>query len=510
MKKKRKNSSIITIDFYNKRYFKLEAGRFSKVNSLKEVSKNDTTIAYIANSEFIIEPVEISNSIPPEHVQTVIEDKVYEELRLDTTINYSIIPIKTAFVSNNIKYQTLIIDQNNIEKECTPIAKQIKYLDYLIPAPLLYKVFYSNKKLEPQKCDMFIYFGLSDMFVTFYYKGEFLYSKSLKYSVDHMYDRICQLAQEVFLTKEEFIEALKNNPLKSEDERIKHLLIQVLNECFLNINDVLIYTKRVYDIEAIRNLFIGFSWGYIDGIELYAKNYLNIESKPLTLLYTKNDPATTIDPIHALMALTAKELKAQTLILPNLTPYPKPAPFLKRPAGKMILTFTGMTILFLSPVIYDYTLGVIYKFNNVMLQKKAFKVTSEANHYKQILHQKRSELNALHKSIDKLRKIYQNKMGELESVYNKKFHYQMRSEQLTEITDIINQFDIKSRNITLNDENYIIEVESKDDKEITAFVKKLVTSLGDRIDSIEINHIDFDKKSGLYRGYLKLRLTQRI
>ncbi len=508
---KKRNRAIITIDFYSRRFFKLQAGKFTVLSSLKKINKkNDITIAYLQNSEFIIEPLDISASIPEEHLQTVIEDKVYDELRLDIAVDYAILPIKTAIRGQNIKYQTLIVDRDFIKREIEPVIKEIKYLDYLIPAPLLYKTLYSEKKLDSQKCDMFVYFGFTDMFITFYYKGEYLYSKSLKYSLNHIYDRICQLAQEVFLTKEEFLKILKDNPLKKADEKVKNLLIQVLNECFLNINDVLIYTKRVYEIDSIRNLYIGFGWGYIEGIDLYAKNYLNLESKPLSILYSKEDPALSIDPLHALMALSAKDLATHSLHLSNLTPYPKPEPFIKRPAGKIILTFFLTTLLFLSPIIYDYSVGTVYKFNNALLEKKAKKLSKEANHYKKLINKKRAKLEALHKSIGKLKNIYYKKMGELKAVYDKKFNYQMRSEQLTEITNLINQFDIKSKYIALNDNEYIIEVESNDDKEITAFIKKVVNKLKNRLEKIEINKISYDKKLHLYKGYLKLRLVQRI
>ena len=505
--KKKNDITIVTVDIYSDKSYKLSHGRFSILKKIKR-NKDDILVSYISNRDLILESVDVSQHIPEENIIDVITDKVYEELRLDPAIEYGIYPIKTALKSDEIKYQVLIVDQNSLKESFAPIAKKVKVIDYIIPAPLLYKVLYQTKKLKDKTTDMFIYFGEYDSFITFYHKGEYLYSKTINFSLQQMYDRFCQLAQDVPLKKEQFRELLEGDNLKNLEGKNKELIVSVLNECFLTINDVLIFTKRTYDIQDIKTAYVGFSWGYMSGIETYVSNYLNLDGKALSLAYSNEDPAISIDPMHALMAMSAYEDHNGVLDIPNLTPYPRPLPFKKRPASKILSLFFLILFLFLLPIIYNYFIGLTTQAQNLTLSKKEAKLTKLANEYKRKINEKKDKLKALQKMVDKTEKLYLEKKGELKNVYNKKFKYSLRSEQLALITRVLKEFDIKSKFIEISDTVYKIEVESKDDKEITAFIKKLVSKFDTKISNVNIKDIKLDPKTHLYKGVLKIEFMK--
>ena len=500
-------NSIITVDIYNSKSYKLSNGKFTLINKLKR-KKKDIVVSYISNRDLIIESVDLSNSIPKENLLDVITDKVYEELRLDPAIEYGIYPIKTALHLENTKYQVLIVDKNSFKNRLELISKKVKNIDIVIPSALLYKTLYQSGKINRDGTDMFIYFGDNDTFITFYHKGEYLYSKSIKFSVEQMYNRFCQLAQEVPISKEQFRELFENDCLRDLDCKYRELLVSIVNECFLNINDVLIYTKRAYDIQDIKIAYIGFSWGYITGIESYISSYLNLESKPLSSVYSSEDPMAAIDPMHTLMALSAQEVESGVLDLPNLTPYPKAKSISKRASGKMLLVSFFTILLFLLPIAYDYFVGFTTKASNLMLEKKEAKTTALANRYKMQLSSKQEELKALESAIDKIDKTYNNKQTELKNVYNKKFKYKLRSEQLALITEVIKSYDISSKYIDITDTLYKIEVESVDDKEITAFIKDLVKKFDKEISSVDIKEIVYSPKEGIYKGVVKIEFSK--
>jgi hypothetical protein len=498
---------VVTIDNYNNTVSRFANGKVSRVSKIKR-GKNDTVISYIANKDLIIELIELSANLPQEHIKDIITDKAYEELRLDTAVEYEVYPIKTAIKSDMVKYQAIIADVNNIKSSFADLAKKVKYIDYLIPAPLLYKVLYQDRLLDDSSTDMFIYFGDYDTFITFYHKGEFLYSKSINFSLNNIYDRFCQLAQEVPLTKEQFREMLSNNGLKADSKEHRELLIRVFNECFLTINDIIIYLKRSYEINKIKKAFVGFSWGYTDGIEVFFKNYLNMTSKPIVSIYSKDDPKSALDPVHSLMRLTAIDLDQERLDLPNLTPYPKPKPFLQRPAGKIIMTFIGISLLGLAPSAYEYIIGLSYNGKNLILEQKERRLTREANKYRAILKKKDEEIKSLDKAIDTITKEYNRRRGEITKVYDKKFKYALKSEQLALLTDILKKYEIVSSNIRVDGDEYFVDVEAKNDKKITTFVKSVVKNFNKEIESINIEEIAYDKKDKLYKGVLKVKFKK--
>jgi len=55
---------------------------------------------------------------------------------------------------------------------------------------------------------------------------------------------------------------------------------------------------------------------------------------------------------------------------------------------------------------------------------------------------------------------------------------------------------------------YLIELEAKDDKEITAFIKKLVSKFKNKITNVNIEDIKYNKREGLYKGVLKVEFTR--
>ncbi len=507
MKKRRDVSTIITIDNYNGSIGKFKHGSYSPLYKLKR-AQSDTVISYIANKDLIIELIELSSNIPQEHIKDVITDKAYEELRLDVAVEYEVYPIKTAIKSAETKYQTIIVDVNSIKKSFSSLAKKVKYIDYLIPAPLLYKSLYANNNIDKGSTDMFVYFGEYDTFVTFYHRGELLYSKSINYSLDNIYDRFCKMAQEVPFTKEQFRETLSINGLKLENKTYRDILIKIFNECFLTINDIIIYLKRTYEINKIKRSFVGFSFGYLDGIEVFFKNYLDLTSKPLVSVYSGEDPKSAPDPIHYLMYYSASGLKQGTLDLPNLTPYPKPLPFFQRPAGKIIVTFIGISLLGLAPSAYQYIIGARYNGENLILSSKEKSLTRQANSLKEKLKQKDNEIKALDQAIAKVSKEFNRRKGELTQVYNKKFNYSLRSEQITLLTDILKQYDITSSQIKIEGDSYYVSVESDSDKKITTFVKKVVENFNREIKSIGIESIEYDKKDKIYKGVLKVKFRE--
>ena len=501
--KKRNKSSIVAIDVYSNSYCKYSDGVLEAVKKLR-YSKHNHTISYIANKDLITETIELSPNIPREHIKDVITDKLYDELQFDPAVEYSVDPIKTRVQGSKDRYQVIIVDKKALKEKLQGVSKKTKVIDYVLPAPILYKVLYQERLIDSSSCDMFIYFGEYDSFVTFYYKGEYLYSKSIKYSLKNIYDRFCKLANEVPMSEDKFREFLANDGTRKGESSHRELLIRVMNECFLSMNDILIYTKRAYDIDSVRNAYVALSWDSDNALEPYVKNYLNMNATALSTLYEKRITTKKSDPICPLMVLNTLALESGIVTLANLTPYPKPKPLMQRESGKIVTVVFTILALFMVPIIYDFIIGSSMKANNLLLEKKEQKISIEAQRYKKDIAKKRDELKALESAYGKTKEVYDSKVGEVTKVYNKKFHYQFRSEQLAQITKLLKEYDLQSRKMSISDSLYAIELESKDDKQITAFIKDLVQKYEKRISNVDIKDIRLNKKEGLYKGVLKI------
>ena len=164
-----KNVKVITIDNYSEKYYKFENGTMFPPRKL-EYSSSHLNITYISNKDMIIAPLEISRGIPEDSIDGALEDKAYEELGLDPAVEYIIKYIETSSQAgdDNRVFQLFILEEDKYYELFTNLRESIKYVDLIVPAPLLYRSLYSNKILEENELHCFLYFGTYDSTIVFY------------------------------------------------------------------------------------------------------------------------------------------------------------------------------------------------------------------------------------------------------------------------------------------------------------------------------------------------------
>ena len=119
-----------------------------------------------------------------------------------------------------------------------------------MPVPLLLKGLYQREIVTEVGVHCYIYFQDNDAFFTLYNDQEFVYTKSLKYSIKLMHERFCELyGEQIAYTL--FIELLSGEGLGSANREYQRDLIKLFGELFLHINDVLTYSKRAFELEKI-------------------------------------------------------------------------------------------------------------------------------------------------------------------------------------------------------------------------------------------------------------------
>jgi len=112
--------------------------------------------------------------------------------------------------------------------------------------------------------------------VTIYNNGEFLYSKSLEFSLNQIYEKYCAMIGEK-VDKRSFLKPSKQTrAFKATNSVYQQNLMKLFSEIFLQINDIIIYAKRAYGIDTIQRLFLGSIQSPIIGLGDYGYNYLGI------------------------------------------------------------------------------------------------------------------------------------------------------------------------------------------------------------------------------------------
>ncbi len=505
-----KNSSksavknIVTLNAYTDKKYIYKGDSYQPLNKLSYNSSNFIT-SYIGNKDLINTTVSISRSIPNEDIADILDIKAYEELGLDQTTNYVISSTEVENSGEEREFHIFVAEPEVLDELYLPVKQQTKYIDLVLPAPLLYKALYRKEILQDNGTHCFIYFTKHDAFVTFYRNGEFLYSKSIDFSLEQIYDKYCELVGEK-VDEKEFFTILESEGLKTAKSGYQQNFMKIFLEVFITINDIIIYAKRAFQLETIDHMFIGSAQGPIIGLDEYSQNYQGLQSADLNFNYNvKNDEWYT-DQLQYLMLLNSFDAMEDEDSVVNLTMYPRPPSFVNRASGQFIIaTFAAISIGLAYPLLYligsyidDAKIYALNLENN--------KLTTETQKYKKILGEKKQKISALDKEIARVTKIYGGKTKTLTAIYDKKVNYRLKSGILYTIAEDLDKYDVHVNNMYSKNDTLWLSIVSSDDRKFTEVIKHISDKHFDEINQIDIELIKKDPESSYYKGLLKVEL----
>lgn len=486
---KRYSSEIVSIDplsLVSYSYSKNEI----KLHKLEKSDKNSFFISYIQTRDVISATIDISRNIPDSDLKDAIEIKVYDELALDSSIEYAITYLETdSKDSKNRSYNVFIIDLGLVTARLTPIKDKTHYIDYVTTAPFLIKSLYKKNFIEPDGTHCFVYFQKTDAFLTIYKGGEYVYSKSLHYSLQEINEKFCELIGER-VDEEDFYKILTSEGLKSTNSVFQQSLMQLFGEIFLYINDILVFSKRSYNIDIIDRIYIGSAIGPFSGIAEYGKSYLGLESSEFNFSIAINSKEWYIDQLHILMMLNAQTYMENPDDGLNFSIYKRPPPFKQRPAGKLMGVLAASIAVGLAYPTYQlcYDTYLNFRLSGITTAyNKTFQETSDIKQQLAILKTEKEKIDGLvSNEISKFE--FRKKL--LTEIYNKKISYPMKSLVLVEIFQITNKNKCKIESIEFKQNKLDFFIQNKSEKKITEFIKDLTALKKYKISTDKISKDD--------------------
>jgi len=496
--------NIMTVNAYADKHYILKNDTFQSQNKLTYNTSN-FIVSYLSNKDMINTTVFLSRSIPEEDISDILDIKAYEELGLDQASDYVISSIEVESTGEEREFHIFVAEPAVMNELYLPMKEQTKYLDLLVPAPLLYKTLYRKEILNSTGTHCFIYFTQQDAFVTLYRNGEYLYAKSIEFSLEQIYDKFCEIAGEK-VDEKEFYSILETEGLKTTNYEYQQNLVKIFGEIFITINDIIIYAKRAFQLDNINKMFIGSVQGPIVGLDEYSQNYLGLESVDLNFNYSVNNDEWYTDQLQYLMLLSAFDYMEDETAIVNLTMFPRAPSFINRASGQFIIAiFAAISIGLAYPLIYlvgSYVNDAkIYALN---IQNN--KLQEESSKYKKILGIKKKEIGVLDKKVDKLSKTYNAKTQTLTSIYDKKVNYRLKSGVLHKIADDLSKYDVNIDRLDTNNNLVWISLVSSSDRKITELIQYISDTHFEELDHIDIELIEKDQENSYYKGLLKVEL----
>lgn len=495
-------STIVSANPYKGDYYVSTLNTISQSVS-PSFSKQQYAISFLNTKGFISTLIGISKNIPEDDIFDALENKVYEELALDMAIEYHIKYIEALHRSTEGEryYHVFVVDPLTLEQEYAQTVDKLKYIDQIVPVPLLLKSLYVKEAISSSDVHCFIYFQENDAFFSIYNEQEFIYAKSLKYSIIQMHERFCELLGEQ-IDLASFETLLAKEGLNTQNGNYQKSFIKLFGEIFLHINDIMTYAKRAFDIKKFDEIFIGTGVGNIIGLDEYTQTYLGLKASAFNFDYGFNTEGADVDQIHQLMHLYAR-LEAEERYECNFTIFHRPPPFAKRDSGKLILVAAAaLFTALLYPGTY-WGLSYIEEFHHAILAKEYEQVHIDKTTREATINLKMANKNAAQALLDEQKTAYKQKQDTLTQIHDKKVNYPMKAKIMADFTRSFNQYRVQLKTVNYNEEQnnskmFTFGLTSSKTQDITALLKHLTDTKRDQYNfSLVLISYSEDEKSYL-------------
>jgi len=501
-------SSVLSVNPYRETYFSEKLNFISKISS-PEYAKDQFVISYLNSKDFINTHIEISKNIPQEDLYDAINSKAYDELALDQAVEYKIQFIETfnKLDDENRHFIVFIVNPIDITNTFINSVKNLKYIDIILPAPLLIKAIYEKEIIRNGAAHSFIYIQENDAFITIYNSKEFVYSKSIKFSLLDMHERFCELYGER-IEYDAFIHFFSKESLKESKSDYKEFFMHLYKELFSNINDILTYVKRAFEIEKFEHIYIGSQIQTLTQLHEMLEVELNIQSSEFNFDYGFETSQEYVDQLHMLMHLYV-DIPNSNKYNCNFTLYKRPPKFIKRESGKLImLALVSFALAFAYPVTY-WSLTYAQKLQENLLKKEykklhITKVTREAA-IKSKLVDKEKAITLLKEA----KKEYKQKKDTLIKIHKVKVDYPMKAKLLAMFAKNLNQFQVKISAVNYEQINntkiFSLDLVANQDRKITQLIKYLTKRYDGKFD-FNLKEIKLNKDTHKYLSELKVQI----
>lgn len=507
MSKQQTFSTIISANPYRNDYY---VGTLNSITSIASpsFSKEQYAVSFLNTKGFISALIGISKNIPEDDIYDALENKVYEELALDMAVEYQFQYIEAINNSTESErfFHIFIVDPLTLEQDFLPTVQAIKYIDQIVPVPLLLKSLYVKEILDSSGVHGFIYFQENDAFLTIYRDQEFVYTKSLKYTLKQMHERFCEILGEI-IDLQSFENILSTQGLNPKNPDYQKAFFKLYGEVFLHINDIVTYAKRAFEIKQFDTIYLGTAVGVINGLDEYAQTYLGLKAEAFDFDLGFKANSTSVDQIHQLMHLYAR-LESEERYECNFTIFHRPPPFAKRDSGKLILVVAGaLAAALLYPGTY-WGLSYVEEFHYALMNQEYQKVHIEKTTREQTINLKTANKNAAQVLLDQQITAYKQKQDTLTQVHDKKVNYPMKAKIAADFTRSFNQYRVKLQNIRYTEDNnstiktFTFMLTAKSTQDITALIKHLTETKREKY-AFGLELISYNENEKSYLSELK-------
>jgi len=434
----------------------------------------------IENAIFYSFEVE-KNVIENIDLDSFVETKVYEEAGLLDTEEYLVKYEVVTKLKDDKKaiIQCVIVPVNFINTNYEYILKESGYIDYLSFPAFAYKSLYQEKILKTGN-DLFVVVLFDKIFFTFYSEGELIYLNTVSGGLNKVYESLKSLKIANF-DFELFKKLLTKKGLSREKYTPAELpVLNIIENEFRNYSRI-IETQMLdlvnnYEIEDVDRVFVITEYGKVPGMENFYEYQLQKKILGFDFYEEYNLDKLPIDPFLFLSMIETHQAYKSGNLKYNFSLFLRKPTFFYRPSGILILISVLALILFSAYPIYLLIDGFIYNSKSKNLQKEVQTLQIEKINILKQTNLLKNKINKIEKEVNVFSKEIEDSKKLIKTLYQFKFNYLPKSQELVDITALMNKNKIYLVDMDYSNGVYQLKVYSYNDNMLGKFVDDLINS----------------------------------
>ena len=433
--------------------------------------------SYIPIENVIFYNLEVEKSILDKvELDKFLETKIYEETGVDETEKY-IVKYKIVDLLQDEKkvvIENIIVSETFVNKHFKDIIKQTGYIDYLSFPAFSYKSLYQEEILSVAN-DLFVVIAHDKIFMTLYSNGELAKIITISEGLDKVYKKLEELNIKNF-DFDLFLKLLNRKGLDEERYSSKELKVyKTLSKEFENFKSIIEnQIEKIigyYNLDSIDRIFITTKYGNIRGLEYYFSKEISIDTFNFEFYENYNLDRLPIDPFLFLGMLETHYAYTNNDLSYNFSPFLRPPTFFYRPSGQLVLSISAAVIISSVLPLYFYINGLIYENKNKELNSKIHSLNKEISSLESRKDKLQQSQETLKKTISKLQKDVKEEKNLIKNLYAFKYEYIPKSEELTDITYLLNKNKVYLQRLSYENKIFILDVFSNRDANIANLIK---------------------------------------
>lgn len=473
------NKKTTGVAFYNidNKVIQVNSGN-SIVTYTKQVNEHSRIVSAIPFDNILKATVEVPKTIDEHDIDLFLVEAAYKQLSINLEADYKVsyLKVDTNFDADNWVYDVYLVDSRYLDRNYDDLIEKTKYIDVITSICFLPLILYKTDKLDTISNHAFVYIGDNNGIFVLYSKGTLVYAKSLTSSIHKLRVEFNQESS-LELNAIEFEHLISG---KSGDISIhKPYITSMLNNISGDVDEILMYVKKVYPDVDISEIYFGMSIEHSNHFIKFLKDTFLVDVKPFySILYQKSTRGSIVLADMAI-SYASYLMNHPECDFPNFSHIKRPKPLTKRHSWQTVMIAGNLILLSLIYPVYNFSMMGFYFVREIILQNKYEKVVlSKADQYRADSESLRKQIDDLNKQRDDIVVDVNTLRNNMNDIYNWQIGYAQKSKILDDILKVASSSGVKVIKVTSasnNNQHLVVELNiyAKHQKDIADFIKIL-------------------------------------